>query len=639
MQSEIYDIISTLAEDINTKLPDSFQNKYYAKMAYSGESRINTLEEELIHETISFEIAFIHVIVYLFSKHFCKSNNYIFLLQELEVDNLFSWYHINENFIQSNIEHIQLNEFSEVHNLINQHDTFIEKEVKKKLGQFYTPTNIVKRMVLDIKPNLKSLTNKDLLIDPACGTGIFLIEIIAQLKDIFNPEQLINYVKKNVYAYDVNPFAVVVTKINIIYVMINNFPDKKNEILQFATNRNILNNIKWKNTITEKEENVYTIILGNPPYFKLNNKLIKEIEGYDDILYGQPNIYSFFMYWAMQHLQKNGIMSFIVPQSIRSGLYFKNIRAKMKDLRIRSVIHIDSRQNVFDRAEQAVLIICLENKPVVNTKTNIHFFDGNGKISAQFKIPRSKLMMDEKNNHIFIISKKFDMYNILEKVLENSSPLDDEARALKFSNGLFVWNQHKKDIVEQKSQTIPIIYGGNVQPLVFDFSQCSLNKERKQFAFISKETSSYVLSGKRLLIQRTTNFEKDIRLKACLISDEFLEKYPKYFLENHINFLCSTKGKNELLSLQTMYHYLGILNSKLLNYIFSSKSGNTQVSANELNALPYPNENIDSISQFVSSNLNDLQDHLDELDYLVCTAYGLSKDETEFILNYGEVKK
>jgi len=634
MQSEIYNIIAVLADDIKGKLPDSFENKYYAKMSYSGESRISTLEEDIIHETISFEIAFIHVIVYLFSKHFCKSDNYIFLLQELEVEELFSWYHMDENFIQPNMERIQFNEFSDVHNLINQHDTFIEKDVKKKLGQFYTPANIVKRMVLDLKSNLKSLTNKDLLIDPACGTGVFLIEIIAQLKDIFTPEQLINYVKKNIYAYDVNPFAVVVTKINIAYVMINTFPDKKNEILEFATNKNILSNIKWKNTITEKEGNVYKIILGNPPYFKLNNKMIREIKGYEDILYGQPNIYSFFMYWAIQHLQQKGTMSFIVPQSIRSGLYFKNLRAKMKNLRIRSIIHIDSRQNVFDRAEQAVLIICLENKPVANTKTIIQFFDGNGKINTQFKIPRFKLMMDEKNNHIFIISKKFDMYTILEKVLQNSSSLDDETRALKFSNGLFVWNQHKKDIVEQSPKTIPIIYGGNVQPLIFDFSPCSSNKERKQFAFISEETSAYVLSGKRLLIQRTTNFEKDIRLKACLISDVFLEKYPQYFLENHINFLCSINGKNELLSSQTMYYYLGILNSKLLNYIFSSKSGNTQVSANELNSLPYPNENIDTISQFVSIYQNDLLNHSDELNYLVCMAYGLSRDETEFILNY-----
>lgn len=634
MQSEIYDKIAVLAEDIKGKLPHSFKKKYYVKMAYSNENSIDSLDEETINKTISFEIAFSHIIIYLFNMQYCVNSNYINLLRNLEIDEIFSWYQMDEEFITSHLSGHHLNGFSEVYNLINQHDTFIGKDVKKKLGQFYTPSIIVKRMCLDLKHNLKKLKSKDLIIDPACGTGIFIIEIIEQLKSIFTPNKLINYVANNIFAYDVNPFAVVVTKLNVIYALLKNFPHMDKEILQLVTTRNALDNIKWKNTITEKEINVYKLILGNPPYFKLNNKLIKRIEGYDEILYGQPNIYSFFMYWAIQHLQPEGTMSLIVPQSIRSGLYFKKLRSKMKDLQVRSIIHIDSRQNVFDRAEQAVLIICLENRPIADSKTKIQFFDATGKIGTQFTVSRSKLMLDERNNHVFIISKRLEMYTILEKVLLNGSILDNENSEVKFSNGLFVWNQHKHDLVDMDKKAIPIIYGGNVQPLVFDFSPCSSNAERKQFAYVSEKTNTYVLSGKRLLIQRTTNFEKDIRLKSCLISDDFIKKYPLYFLENHINFLCSTKSKNEILNLQTMYYYLGVLNSKLLNYIFSSKSGNTQVSANELNALPFPNKGIEDISQFVSGHLDDLDNHLVELDTLVCDSYNLSKEETDFILNY-----
>lgn len=82
---------------------------------------------------------------------------------------------------------------------------------------------------------------------------------------------------------------------------------------------------------------------------------------------GQPNIYSLFMHWGISHLRTNGTMSFIVPQSIRSGLYFKNLREKMKELRI--------------------------------------------------KLSRSKLMMGKDNNYMFIINKKSEMYDVLEKPL------------------------------------------------------------------------------------------------------------------------------------------------------------------------------------------------------------------------------
>lgn len=633
MQSEIYDIISSLANDVNTKMPELFEEQYYKKMSYSNENRMMETDQILLRKTISFEVAFVHVILLTFNNCFNSENiKYYSLLKKLDVDMLFSWYYIPDEYIANTIESDSKLEFSDIYCLINQHDTFIDKSIKKKLGQFYTPSNIVQRMIYEVKKNFKSLDNSDLIVDPACGTGIFLIKTIEELKKIFQETKVIDYVKNNIFAYDVNPFAIIATKVNIAYILIKEFPNQIRVILDYLNNdKDVFLNIRWKNTIVEPDHNIYTIILGNPPYFKLNNLLIKNLDGYDDILYGQPNIYSFFMYWGINHLKYNGVMSFIVPQSIKSGLYFKKLRSKMKELRIRALIHIDSRQNVFDRAEQAVLIICLENKPVTNSKTKIQFYNGSGKIDNEFKISRSRLMMNEQNNYIFVINKKIEMYSILEKIFTNCAPLNGEETKLKFCNGLFVWNQHKKDMVDDATLGIPIIYGEYIQPVNFHFSLNSRNEERKQYSLITNKTKSYVLKGKKLLIQRTTNYQSDIRLKSCLISDEFLEKYESYFLENHVNFLCSSEGKNEDISLEKLYYYLGMLNSKLVNYIFTSRNGNTQVSANELNALPFPKQGLETISQFVERHINNLQEFQKELDLLVCAAYKLSEDETNFI--------
>ena len=86
---------------------------------------------------------------------------------------------------------------------------------------------------------------------------------------------------------------------------------------------------------------------------------------------------------------------------------------------------------------------------------------------------------------------------------------------------------------------------------------------------------------------------------------------------------------NELLK-----YYLGLLNSRLINYVFISKCGNTQVSANELNLLPFSKKNIKDISAFVSEHLLDLSEHQEELDRLVCEAYDLSANETNVIIDY-----
>ncbi len=633
MQSIIKDIILSISDDVVSNLPQYFEKTYYEKMNYSSKNTILNSDNELLKKTIGFEIAFVHVIAYLLAYNMSGLQDYIRILSILDTDKLFSWYRIKDDTMLLQLNECNIHATKEIYELINEHDKFIDKDVKKKLGQFYTPTGIAQKMVYELRSELKSLSKQDLVVDPACGTGVFVAETVKQMSVFLSFDELLEFVENNIFAYDVNPFSVIATKMSVLNTLLEVAPNNvhKNNVL---CNIPVLNNIKWKNTISDKEENEFSVILGNPPYFKLDSKALKDIDGYDTIIYGQPNIYSLFMHWGISHLCINGTMSFIVPQSIRSGLYFKNLRAEMKELRIKSILHIDSRQKIFDRAEQAVLIICLQNKPVHNTKTTVKFVNGNQKVLSEFSISHSQLMMNEDNNYMFIISKKYEMYDILEKVYNNSTTLSANDSLVKFSNGLFVWNQHKESLTDSFDEAIPIIYGGDIQPVNFQFITSWSNNERKSFAKITDNTSPYVLSGKRLLVQRTTNFEKDIRLKACLISDGFLENYDSYFLENHVNFLCCNSGKEEIVTDELMYYYLGLLNSKLINYVFISKSGNTQVSANELNLLPFSKNNGKEISTFVSRYLPKLREHQEELDRLICEAYGLSANETNMIIDY-----
>ena len=633
MQALIKNIILSISEDVLNNMPQSFEVVYYSKMAYSDKITILDFDDKLLKKTIAFEIAFIHVIAYFLA---CSINNlqkYMYILDILDTDKLFSWYKIKDNAIILELNKCTISSQEEIYELINEHDKFIDKDIKKKLGQFYTPIRIAKKIVFEIKDELKALSEKDLVVDPACGTGVFIVETIKQMSVFLTFDKLLKFVETNVFAYDVNPFSVLASKMSVLNTLLEIMPNnmQKSNIL---LNIPVLKNIKWKNTIVDEENNKFSIIVGNPPYFKLDSKMLKNIKGYSSIIYGQPNIYSLFMYWGISHLCINGTMSFIVPQSIRSGVYFKNLRKEIKELKIKFILYIDSRQNIFDRVEQSVLIICLQNKPIRNTKTRIQFVNSNQNILSEFSISRSKLMTGEDNNYMFIINKKPEMYDILEKVYNNGITLSDNNSLLKFSNGLFVWNQHKEALTDSSDEAIPIVYGGDIQPVKFQFITAWANSERKPYAKITDKTHSYILSGKKLLVQRTTNFEKDIRLKACLISDVFLKSYNSYFLENHVNFLCYNSNRKANISDELMNYYLGLLNSKLLNYVFISRSGNTQVSANELNLLPFPQNNVKEISEFVSKHLSNLREHQKELDRLVCEAYGLSTNEINIVVNY-----
>lgn len=91
------------------------------------------------------------------------------------------------------------------------------------------------------------------LIDPACGTGVFVVETVKQMSAFLSFDELIKFVENNMFAYDVNPFSVIATKISVLNTLLEIAPDsvhKNNLLLGIPA----LNNIKWKNTIVDKEE-------------------------------------------------------------------------------------------------------------------------------------------------------------------------------------------------------------------------------------------------------------------------------------------------------------------------------------------------------------------------------------------------
>ena len=90
------------------------------------------------------------------------------------------------------------------------------------------------------------------------------------------------------------------------------------------------------------------------------------------------------------------------------------------------------------------------------------------------------------------------------------------------------------------------------------------------------------------LVKRTSSMESFERIKACLINEDFLAGVNnEYFVENHVNVLYKKNNKQEEIDINRQLYFLAYLCSDLANFYISMTNGNTQVSANELNSLPY----------------------------------------------------
>jgi len=118
-------------------------------------------------------------------------------------------------------------------------------------GEFYTPRPIIRFIVNQIKP---SLSKSEKVLDPACGTGGFLVESLEllkkQVKSKADNEKLLN---KTLYGIDKKPMPYLLGMMNMLLHEIDN------------------PNIVRANTLAKplreiSEENQYDVIMTNPPF-------------------------------------------------------------------------------------------------------------------------------------------------------------------------------------------------------------------------------------------------------------------------------------------------------------------------------------------------------------------------------------
>jgi adenine-specific DNA-methyltransferase len=143
-----------------------------------------------------------------------------------------------------------------------------------------------------------------------------------------------------------------------------------------------------------------------------------------------------------------------------------------------------------------------------------------------------------------------------------------------------VWNRLKMHMRDYASgDALPLIWGNGVRP--YCFAGLGNRAQKSSFAVLDGKTAGIVTRGDALLVKRMTAKEETRRLVACRVPDRLAGSAAGYFAENHVNLLFAKE--NAEIELDAV---LGLLNSRLFDYVFRSLNGNTQVSATELGMLP-----------------------------------------------------
>jgi adenine-specific DNA-methyltransferase len=529
----------------------------------------------------------------------------------------------------------------------------VPEEMRRALGQVMTPQPIVRYILRTAGYKADEDILDRTLCDPACGSGVFLVEAIrtylAALRraGVPPPEQYPRVLSRFV-GLDVDPLACLYTRFNLSLLLarallswMNAHPPRLPEPLplhQRDTLETLAAEIGGQGRTVLPLVGAFDLVVGNPPYRKVSPLSPALREVFQGSLYGHPNAYGMFLHAGIEMLRPGGRLGFIVPRSMLSGLYFQNLRRMIEQrTHLEELSLLAERKNVFPQVLQGTMIIVFRkvssgevpspDRPVRTTLVRTVAELGNG--GPDHVTARAAQVTRRLNGTtIWFVSDQERTYTLLDKILERHPLMGGPAVACPAKTGPIVWNRVKSHLRPRGGDgTLPLVWATDVGR--FRFGLATAGETRPAYLEETVKTRGLATAGPSLLIQRVTADEQAHRIVASLSG---FPPRQRYFVENHLNLLQSAPAARI-----DLHYLLGILSSDVVEFLFRSMNGNTQVSATELNLLPVPRGEFEAEIAGLTAELEhggsrrEKEDREGDLNERVARAYGLTSRDLKFL--------
>ena len=258
------------------------------------------------------------------------------------------------------------------------YQNLLKKESRHESGEFYTPNWLINQIIDELwDESLKIIKkNKKIkILDPACGSGGFLIEFASRLlqKGIFKTAQEI---MNSIYGFDINEMSLFMTKANFFLLLTENteilFDDnieslnspfqnidtllQKKKISSLQNYIDPIKNVNFKSN--------FDVVIGNPPWVTLRSitnenyqKLIKNeyfsyklIQKNETHLFTQLELASLFYFKSIDlYLKENGVIAFVMPKSVILGTKHNEEFRKFKNpqSKLFKIWDVENKKNLF----------------------------------------------------------------------------------------------------------------------------------------------------------------------------------------------------------------------------------------------------------------------------------------------------
>lgn len=499
--------------------------------------------------------------------------------------------------------------------------------------------NRKKETLKQLDENLQAYRNWLLNIticDPACGSGAFLNQALEYLMEEHRyidelESQLLgagfkfpgvenHILENNIFGVDINDESIEIAKLSLWLrtaqrgrklTSLNNNIKCGNSLIDNPEVAG-LKAFNWQHEFpTVFEKGGFDVVIGNPPYVNVELMPVIDKDFYKSkykTFFKRSDLFSLFIELSISQLTTNGRVSFIIPSIVLNNLSYKHIRDLILDNNwLEEVCYTGGK--VFDDAtvDSTILVlnkgggfkdICLKNalnffNPIIQNVPFGYFEKYDKNISVAHgerngitdKLFSKDFLLCEGYFQIFqgVVTGNNDAFIFDTKEESKKKGIEDEIIfSMCHGRDISKWSINNRRVMAYLDSKTDIsrLQGTNLWLTQF-YEQLMDRRECKNgvipwFSLQWPREKEQFLHYPKILIQNTRNESLSPRIVAT-IDDEGL------FGTQGLNFIIPT-GEIDI------YALLGLLNSKLINYLFATKFLNLAIKADYLKKIQFPVE-------------------------------------------------
>lgn len=477
-----------------------------------------------------------------------------------------------------------------------------DKAHKKEQGIYYTPTYIVdyiiKNTIGELAKDKKFDLNNIKILDPACGSGSFLMksfDYLIELDKKKNGEEdqtkldltgvsasygrKVEILKNNIFGVDLDPKAVEIAQLNLLLKA----AETKRRLPTLQENIKVGNSLiddpsiagdrafKWGEQFKKIiEEGGFDIVIGNPPYIPIESFNSVEKEYYFN-KYGSPyrkfDSVILFIEKSISLVKTGGLIAFIVPLTWQTGENYSKFRELIfAKCDLKQIINLPFEIFKDAYVDTGIFILKKEKK-----RNNTYFaFSYNKEFNIQkidhlnFDKVEQKFIDLDSNHKVF--TNNF-IYVIQNKVNENAIKLGEITSSCQ---GVVV-SKFPISKAKLNANYKKLLTKGEGNRYTFEI------KETQYIDYSQASTLYQYYSKPRIFIRRIINRQN--RLMAFYCDESIITK------KDYNPFILTDNSFD-------LKYILGLINSKLFSYLYNSSSTTAlkndfrQTTLSELRNLP-----------------------------------------------------